>query len=77
MQLSMDNRPASRGVTQLTYVGDSEAVDRALAPRFELAVGVAAICVALAERSGRTRSIAAAIGAFAIVRAWTRGALTV
>jgi len=71
MDLLVEHKPRSRGVTQLMYVGDDEAVEHALkpAPR-ELAVGAVAAVVALQSR-GITRLVAAGIASWVGYRAWT------
>lgn len=63
-------RPADRGVTTLTYVGDDDAVDKAVAapsPK-ELGVGAIAAIVALQSR-GLTRLAAAGIAGWIGYRA--------
>lgn len=73
MQLTINRSPMSRGVTQLMYVGDDEAVETAVAipkpsPK-ELAVGAVAVVVALQSR-GITRLAAAGIAGYVGYRAY-------
>lgn len=61
MDLIVENRPWTRGVTQLMYVGDDDAVENAVKPTTgELAIGAVAAVVALQSR-GATRLVAAGI----------------
>jgi hypothetical protein len=63
-------RPADRGVTTLTYVGDDDAVDKAVAPSpKEMGVGAIAALVALQSR-GLTRLAAAGIAGWIGYRAF-------
>jgi hypothetical protein len=63
--------PTERGVTTLMYVGDDNAVDKAVvAPSAtELLVGVAAVLVALQSR-GITRFAAAGVASYVGYRAY-------
>lgn len=70
MKIQIDRAPMSRGVTHLMYVGDDEAVEKALKPTGgQLAIGAAAVLVALQSR-GITRLAAAAVAAFVGYRAY-------
>ena len=70
MDLIVENRPWTRGVTQLMYVGDDEAVENAVKPSGrELAVGAVAAVVALQSR-GVTRLVAAGIATLIGYRAY-------
>jgi hypothetical protein len=69
MQISY-KPPSDRGVTQLMYVGDDDAVDKAVAmpTAQELGIGVVAAIVAL-QSKGITRLAATGIAAFIGYRA--------
>ncbi len=72
MPLVIDRRPMSRGVEQLMYVGDDEAVETALLGKptgKELAVGAVAAVVAL-QSKGVTRLVAAGIASWVGYRAY-------
>lgn len=62
--------PADRGVTQLMYVGDDDAIDKAVAAPSskEMVVGVVAVIVAL-QSKGITRLAAAGIAGYIGYRA--------
>lgn len=70
MNLQIDSKPMTRGVTHLMYVGDDEAVEKALDPgsRNELIAGAVAAVVALQSR-GITRLVAGGIAALVGYRA--------
>ncbi len=72
MDLQIDRKPMSRGVTHLMYVGDDDAVEKALDPgsRNELIAGAVAAVVALKTR-GVTRLLAGGIAAIVGYRAFT------
>lgn len=63
--------PTDRGVTQLMYVGDDEAVDKAVEAPSTKELGVAAIAAIVALQSkGITRLAATGIAAFIGYRAY-------
>jgi hypothetical protein len=63
-------QPAERGVTQLMYVGDDEAIDKVLAPPSAKEIGVGAVAAIVALQSkGLTRLVATGIAAFIGYRA--------
>lgn len=77
MELQIDRTPLARGVTHLMYVGDDEAVEKALAPavgRTELvATGVAAVLAVAGTGIVRTGArVAVAIQAVRAIRALAR-----
>lgn len=63
--------PADRGVTQLMYVGDDDAVDKAVAAPSskEIAVGIIAAIVAL-QSKGITRLAATGVAGYIGYRAY-------
>lgn len=71
MELRIDKKPMSRGVTHLMYVGDDAAVENAVAmpAGAELAAGAVAVLVALQSR-GITRLVAGGIAAWVGYRAY-------
>jgi hypothetical protein len=73
MDLTINRTPMSRGVTQLMYVGDDDAVETAVAPpkptTKDLAIGAVAALVALQSR-GVTRLAAAGVAGYIGYRAY-------
>ena len=64
-------QPADRGVTTLMYVGDDEAVDKAVAAPSPKELGVAAVAAIVALQSkGITRLAAAGIAGWIGYRAY-------
>lgn len=66
MDLQIDRKPMSRGVTQLMYVGDDDAVETAIG-RARAAWAVAAVAAGVAVTSRKHRGLASCIAA---VSAW-------
>lgn len=59
------NQPAERGVTTLMYVGDDEAVEKAVAAPSAKQLGLAALAAIIAlQTKGLTRLAAAGVAAF-------------
>lgn len=67
MDLQIDRRPMSRGVTQLMYVGDDEAVEKATSVNVDLIPAIAAgLAFAQAGKSkGFVQLVLAGIGIYA------------
>jgi hypothetical protein len=63
----IERKPRSRGVTQLMYVGDDDAVEKATAPSGEAALGIVAAVVAFKSK-GTTRWLAAGIASYIALR---------
>ncbi len=65
MDLRVDKVPMTRGVTHLMYIGDDEAVEKAVTvpSKKEIGAGVVAALVALQSR-GITRLVAAGIASW-------------
>ena len=64
----IEHKPRSRGVTQLMYVGDDDAVERATAtPSGEAVLGLVAAVVAVKSK-GPTRWLAAGIASYIALR---------
>lgn len=63
MMGTIENRPRSRGVTQLMYVGDDDAVEKATSTTGMKALGVIAALIALKSK-GTTRLAAAGIASY-------------
>lgn len=64
------NPPADRGVTTLMYVGDDDAVEKAITPSSkELLVGALAVIVAL-QSKGVTRLAATGVAGYVGYRAY-------
>lgn len=75
MNITIENRPRSRGVTQLMYVGDDDAVENALGPGgavLEAVVAMAASGYALSAPKGTGRTVAAGIALVALYRVLKR-----
>lgn len=75
--LIVERRPRSRGVTQLMYVGDDEAVESAIGAAgaegaAEAMVAMAAAGYALMAPKGTSRQIATGIAILAALRVLTR-----
>lgn len=70
MDLHIEKRPRSRGVTQLMYVGDDDAVESAVRPSHrELVVGAVLAGLAAVATKGTTRTVLAGFAAWAAYKA--------